>query len=97
MADRIKIRRRAAWPEVTLAPQLLVNCRGGGSCEGGNPYGAYEYMAAQGVPDESCQNYEARDGECRPLGECETCVPPPPSPGSGGQGGACSAVTNFTR
>eukprot|EP00877_Chromochloris_zofingiensis_P005844 jgi/Chrzof1/15260/UNPLg00654.t1 len=33
LADRIRIKRRAAFPEVVLAPQVLVNCRGGGSCQ----------------------------------------------------------------
>lgn len=180
VADRIKIRRGAAWPEVTLAPQVLVNCRGGGSCEvsdrrarararheatgrqmrsnrccfsrfplrrmpwyltapgvlfacrcghghackglsldtlflflflflvsnapplvhpgpaalqGGNPYAAYEYMAASGLPDETCNIYEAVDGECRPFGVCETCTPPGPgqTPTS-----TCAPITNFT-
>ena len=47
-------------------------------CAGGNPGGVYEYIHDNGIPDETCQNYEARDGKCKPLGVCETC-----SPGSG--------------
>lgn len=94
LSDRIKIQRKAAWPDVVLSAQVLVNCRGGGSCEGGEPYGAYEYIANSGLPDETCQNYEAVDGVCRPLGVCENCVPgidPQPfTPGT------CSPITNFT-
>ena len=47
-------------------------------CAGGNPGGVYEYIHDNGIPDETCQNYEAQDGKCKPLGVCETC-----SPGSG--------------
>ena len=42
---------------------------------GGNPGGVYEYIHKNGVPDETCQNYEAVDGKCKPLGVCETCSP----------------------
>ena len=75
LSDRIKISRRAAFPEIVLSPQVLINCRGGGSCEGGDPGAAYEYVAQKGLPDETCQNYEAKDGACRPAGVCETCSP----------------------
>lgn len=61
---------------------MLINCGGGGSCEGGNVGGVLEYMEEHGLPDETCQNYEAIDGQCAPTGVCETC-----SPGAG-----CSKV-----
>merc|ERR1711939_994260 len=35
VSDRIKIARKAKWPDVTLSPQMVVNC-GPGSCMGGN-------------------------------------------------------------
>jgi cathepsin X len=43
--------------------------------QGGNPYGAYEYIRINGLPDETCQNYEAVDGVCKPYGICENCEP----------------------
>ena len=75
--DRIKIMNKGAWPETILAPQVLINCGGGGSCEGGSVGGVFDYMEQEGLPDETCQNYEASDtiNECKPLGVCETCVP----------------------
>eukprot|EP00898_Chlorokybus_atmophyticus_P007205 jgi/Chlat1/7486/Chrsp60S06999 len=95
LSDRIKILRKAAWPDVVLSPQVLINCRGGGSCHGGNPLGVYEYMRSRGLPDETCQNYEAVDGECRPYGVCENCAPgEPPAPFLPG---SCTAVKNYTR
>lgn len=36
--------RKNAWPTVNLAPQVLINCHGGGSCDGGDPGGVYEYV-----------------------------------------------------
>ena len=53
LSDRIKIARNATFPEVILAPQVLINCRAGGSCEGGDPAQVYEYIAAHGIPDET--------------------------------------------
>ncbi|GBG80489.1 hypothetical protein CBR_g30951 [Chara braunii] len=88
------IQKNCSFPEIQLSPQVLVNCRGGGSCEGGEPAKALEYIEANGLPDETCQNYEAVDGTCQPLGVCEDCVsgntPADFIPGT------CSRVTNFT-
>ncbi len=116
LSDRISIMRNRTWPIIQLAPQVIINCRGGGSCNGGNPGGVYEYIHENGVPDETCQNYEvswcscnyskvvkkvqnfyhskiatytvaiyslsffvavlqAVNGECHPLGVCDTCEP----------------------
>jgi len=80
LSDRINILRGGATPFVHLAPQVLVNCVTGNhshGCHGGDTSAAFAYMAAAGVPDESCQNYEATgDGkECTPLNICRTCAP----------------------
>lgn len=37
IADRINIVRNRTWPDMTLSPQVIVNCKAGGSCGGGNP------------------------------------------------------------
>lgn len=88
--DRLKIARKAAYPEIILAPQVLINCGGGGSCDGGNVGGVFDYMEEHGLPDETCQNYEAtNDGnDCRPLGVCETCSP------TAGGGSNCTQIKN---
>jgi len=75
--------------------QVLINCGGGGSCNGGDPGAAYKYMHNTGLPDETCQNYEAVNGKCAPFGACETCVPGEDPESL--QPGKCSAVTNYTR
>ncbi|EDQ84610.1 uncharacterized protein MONBRDRAFT_34651 [Monosiga brevicollis MX1] len=84
--DRMAILRRKAWPEINLAPQVLLNCNAGVSCEGGNAGPVFEHIHRNGVPDETCQNYEARDGECTAMGICETCDP----------NKGCSPITNYT-
>ena len=85
LSDRIKIARNAAYPEVILSPQVIINCNGGGSCNGGDPHGVYEYLTAQGLPDETCQAYVAANGVCEPMGVCETCEP----------GVGCAAVSAY--
>lgn len=58
LSDRLSILRNNTFPQINLAPQVIINCRGGGSCGGGNPGGVYEYIHRNGIPDETCQNYE---------------------------------------
>lgn len=84
--DRLKIASKATFPEVILAPQVLINCQGGGDCDGGNVGGVFDFMQENGLPSETCQNYEAVNGlnPCKTLGVCETC-----SPSSG-----CSQIKN---
>ena len=67
--------RKNAWPRITPAPQVLINCVLGSSCNGGQPGSVYTYGHRYGIPDETCQNYEAVNGKCKPLGRCETCEP----------------------
>ena len=35
ISDRISIMRNDSYPLILLSPQVIINCRGGGSCEGG--------------------------------------------------------------
>ncbi|DBA03571.1 TPA: hypothetical protein N0F65_011472, partial [Lagenidium giganteum] len=75
LSDRIAILRNASWPEIALAPQVLINCHGGGSCQGGNPGFVYEYAHRHGIPDQTCQAYQAKNLACDHLAVCETCWP----------------------
>ena len=50
IADRINIVRKRAWPDMTLSPQVIINCKAGGSCNGGNPKEVYVYAHKNGVP-----------------------------------------------
>ncbi|KAJ0405798.1 hypothetical protein ATCC90586_008452 [Pythium insidiosum] len=93
LSDRISILRNASWPEIALAPQVLINCRGGGSCEGGNPGMVYEYAHRHGIPDQTCQAYQAKDLECDQFAICETCWPSNTS----FTPGVCEPVKHFTK
>ena len=80
LADRINIVRKNQWPTMTLSPQVIVNCKAGGSCNGGNPAGVYEYAKAHGIPEETCQAYLAKNPDqfsCSDIQKCKDCTWPP--------------------
>ncbi len=55
--DRMKIVSKGAWPEVDLAPQVILNCDTvDNGCHGGDPITAYQFIhESGGIPDETCQ------------------------------------------
>merc|ERR1712025_675346 len=100
LADRFQIAAGDKFPNLALSPQAIINCRAGGSCEGGNPASVYEFAAKIGVPDVTCLIYEAKDGgpveDCsKPdINLCRDCTWPPPQVGEKPN---CWAKKNFTR
>ena len=61
LSDRIKIARKAAWPDINIAPQVLISCEmKDDGCHGGEPVYAYEFMYNNEVTDETCSLYQAR-------------------------------------
>eukprot|EP01084_Bolivina_argentea_P272260 463515_1 len=97
--DRLSIQRSknggSIWPEITLSVQVLINENGGGTCNGGSAPGVMRYIEQHGIPDETCQIYQAKNnphpGKSQ-LNICETCVPG----SSSSTPGSCSKVSNFT-
>jgi cathepsin X len=78
LADRINILRKGAYPRATLSPQVIINCHAGGSCNGGNAGGVYEFGRTHGIPDDSCMNYsglnpEKNDYSCTAEQVCSSC------------------------
>ena len=82
LSDRIKIARKAAWPDINIAPQVLISCSGDDGCHGGEAYNAFEWMNKNEVTDETCSIYRARGHdngvECAPMTVCENCMPNEP-------------------
>ncbi|CAG9310017.1 unnamed protein product [Blepharisma stoltei] len=95
LADRIAILRNNTFPQISLAPQVLINCNAGGNCNGGDPIGVYKYGHTHGIPDDTSQQYVAENPakfSCSGTQISMDCVPP--APPAGVETGNCSAVTN---
>jgi cathepsin X len=50
LSDRINIVRNRTWPDMSLSPQVMINCKVGGDCGGGSPIDVYAYANKFGVP-----------------------------------------------
>jgi cathepsin X len=80
LSDRIKIARKAQWPDINLSPQVLISCdtldRG---CGGGDPRNAYKWIKENNITDETCSPYQAfgHDNglECSAMIKCKNCLP----------------------
>jgi C1A family cysteine protease len=57
--------------DMDLSEQTLVSCSGAGSCSGGSPYSAYNYIRETGIPDEVCFPYVASNVPCERCSDWE--------------------------
>jgi cathepsin X len=77
----------------------MINCRAGGSCNGGNPAGVYRYAYTTGIPDTTCMQYDAKNldtRQCSDFDVCRDCTSPAPAEGESGAEN-CWAVTNYKK
>ena len=79
-SDRIKIARNAAWPDINIAPQILIDCEHDSlGCHGGDAILAYQWMHTHEISDETCSIYSGRGldngGTCSAMTHCRNCNP----------------------
>lgn len=100
LADRFNILMKDLNPSpIALNPQVIINCNAGGTCDGGDPSGVYEYAYYTGIPDSTCMNYAATNlnkGTCEPIDICRDCKGPAPAEGETGAEN-CWAITDFKK
>merc|ERR1719231_1974486 len=75
LGDRIKIARKAAWPDVELSVQHILNCGNVGSCHGGSVPGPYQWLhrisqTGAGISYDTSNPYmacssESKEGICK--------------------------------
>lgn len=52
LSDRIKIQRKAQWPDINLSPQVLISCSmNDNGCDGGDTKNAYEWVYNNNITD----------------------------------------------
>ena len=83
ISDRINILRGAAFPEISISTQVLLNCCNNPSfdanngCNGGSHTTVLDWIAKHNITDESCAPYLARDFKdglkCDGMAMCKHC------------------------
>jgi len=91
--DRLKVARKAQWPDVRFGRQGIINCvpnpenpnKPPPGCDGGDAYMIHEYLHKNPMPDDTCLPYQAKNMACEKANVCRNCLP----------NGTCWAVENY--
>jgi len=82
LSDRIKIQRKAQWPDVIIAPQVLLSCNTNPEmegCGGGDARDANAWIHKNNITDETCSPYQAFGHDngvsCSAEIKCKNCLP----------------------
>jgi cathepsin X len=76
IADRIKIMTNGTQRDVIPSIQVMINCGTAGSCNGGDSNAANAWVYRNGgIPDITCQQYQAKNMECTDINTCMNCDP----------------------
>jgi len=75
IGDRIKIATKGKQRDVIPSIQALINCGDAGSCNGGNSGAVNRWVYKNGIPDVTCQQYQAKNMECSDYNTCMNCDP----------------------
>jgi hypothetical protein len=73
--------------DVIPSIQVLINCGHAGSCNGGDANAANAWVYKNGIPDVTCQQYQAKNMECNAFNTCANCDP----------SNGCCKILNFLR
>jgi cathepsin X len=73
IADRMKIMSGGKQRDIIPSVQALINCGNAGSCNGGDSNAANRWVYQNGIPDLSCQQYQAKNMECTKEALCQNC------------------------
>ena len=88
-------------PQAALSAQVIINCRAGGSCNGGDHLSVFRFAQKSGIPHASCEQYIAHNIDktidvCSPFNVCRECIGPAPAANETGFD-HCFAVKKFDR
>ena len=76
IADRIKIATKGQNRDLLPSIQALINCGTAGSCQGGDSNAANAWVYKNGgIPDVTCQQYQAKNMDCSAINTCMNCSP----------------------
>ncbi|KRX04902.1 hypothetical protein PPERSA_06536 [Pseudocohnilembus persalinus] len=79
LSDRIKIQRKAQWPDINIGVQQLLSCdTQNQGCFGGDDLQAYKWIYDNDIPDQTCSIYQAQGYnqglECSDFIMCGNCM-----------------------